>query len=424
MATNLILEANNLLKDGGFEYAFCGGQAIDLFLGYESRVHGDIDICVYWEERDKIIAYMQAKGFDVYEMLGGGKAHHITDLSNQRRLKKNIFCFLEGCPLVKTYPPDEDGNCWMEFFHVGQTQLNFIEFLFNDKSADTFEYARNREIKREMGKAILDKCLKISLEENIPYHGKRAEDSYGKNNPFFDKNVEDSYGESIPYLGKRTNENLGESIPFLAPEICLLYKAKELEREGYQQDFDLAYEAMNDEQKNWLQNALRVEYPQGHKWLKEKLFLHAVTNEDAEEVAKTWPSDHTPLSLEEANGVIHGLQDNYSKNTKGCVFHLCLALCRESDPGVIMGWCGLDGTRSHTEPEIFIILNEAYQNKGYGSWCVKEILRMAVEEYDLQSVHGGCAKDNIASGRVMEKAGMVQYGTQDNGDPVFRFVRR
>lgn len=89
-----------------------------------------------------------------------------------------------------------------------------------------------------------------------------------------------------------------------------------------------------------------------------------------------------------------------------------------------MGWCGLDGTRSHTEPEIFIILNEAYQNKGYGSWCVKEILRMAVEEYDLQSVHGGCAKDNIASGRVMEKAGMVQYGTQDNGDPVFRFVRR
>ena len=43
----LVTEAHELLKNGGFEYAFCGGQALDLFLGYESRVHGDIDICAF-----------------------------------------------------------------------------------------------------------------------------------------------------------------------------------------------------------------------------------------------------------------------------------------------------------------------------------------------------------------------------------------
>ena len=42
-------------------------------------------------------------------------------------------------------------------------------------------------------------------------------------------------------------------------------------------------------------------------------------------------------------------------------------------------------------------------------------------DFALSGVHGGCAKDNIASARTMEKGGMVQYGTEDNGDPLFRF---
>ena len=34
-------------------------------------------------------------------------------------------------------------------------------------------------------------------------------------------------------------------IPYLAPEICLLYKSTDTEREGYQQDYDLAMKKMN-----------------------------------------------------------------------------------------------------------------------------------------------------------------------------------
>lgn len=59
------MQSNDLLKSGNFEYAFCGGQAIDIFLGYESRIHGDIDVCAYWSERDKIILYAVTRIFGI-----------------------------------------------------------------------------------------------------------------------------------------------------------------------------------------------------------------------------------------------------------------------------------------------------------------------------------------------------------------------
>ncbi len=213
---NLIKQSNELLKQGGFEYAYCGGQAIDMFLGYESRVHGDIDICAYWNERDEIIRFMQSRGFLVYEMLGGGRAHRISDISKQIREKRNIFCFKDGCPLVKLYPHDENDCCLIEFFHVGQTEFDFIEFLFNDRSETCFEYARDREIKLEIEKAVL-------------------------------------YADGVPYL---------------APELSLLYKSTDTEREGYRQDFELAYGKMTEDRRSWLQSALKRLYPQGHVWIR------------------------------------------------------------------------------------------------------------------------------------------------------------
>ena len=153
----------------------------------------------------------------------------------------------------------------------------------------------------------------------------------------------------------------------------------------------------------------------------DNLILRCVTEDDLAEVARTWPSDHRPVSEAEAEGAISYMRKNHAKNIPGRVFHLCLAVCRAEDPKTILGWCGLDGFGSLTEPEIFILLDEEYQNKGYGTQCVKELLRIAAEDYSLRSVHGGCDKDNIASRRVMEKGGMVRYGTEENGDPLFRY---
>ena len=153
----------------------------------------------------------------------------------------------------------------------------------------------------------------------------------------------------------------------------------------------------------------------------ENLILHFVTEDDLTEVARTWPADHHPLSDAEAREAIAYMRGNYERNMKGSLCHLCLAVCGKENPGTIMCWCGQDGTRNHAEPEIFILLDEAYRNQEYGTQCVKELLRIAAEDYALSGVHGGCDKENIASARAMEKGGMVQYGTEENGDPLFRF---
>ena len=156
----------------------------------------------------------------------------------------------------------------------------------------------------------------------------------------------------------------------------------------------------------------------------DNLILHFVTDDDLAEVARTWPSGHHPLTQAEAREVVASMRRNYGRNEKGRIRHLCLAVCGKERPGTVMGWCGLDGRRDPAEPEIFILLDEEYQNQGYGTQCVRELLRIAAKEYALSSVHGGCAKENVASARAMEKAGMVLYGTEENGDPLFRFTAK
>ncbi len=212
---DLIIQAIALLNNNGFEFAICGGFAIDLFLNEETRTHGDIDILAYWNERDIIIEFMQSKGWQVYELCGGGKAHHITNVKQQFCYKRNIFCIKSGCSLVELKFADEKDMYWVDFSHIGQKKLDFIEFLFNDKEDGYFLYARNKNITRELSEAILFK----------------------------------------------------DGVKYLAPEIVLLYKSTDIKREGYQADFNYAITKMSMPQKLWLLDALNIMFPDGHEWL-------------------------------------------------------------------------------------------------------------------------------------------------------------
>ena len=210
----LIEEANALLQGQDFSYAICGGCALDLFLGYETRTHGDIDILAFWEDRETIISYMQSQGFLVYEMLGGGKVHRVTDIWIQEKLRKNIFCCTEDCELVRLHDTEEKDVYWLDFQHTGLSKLNYIEFLFNEKTENEFVYVRDNRIKRKLESAILQK----------------------------------------------------DGIPYLSPELCLVFKSTDIEREGYQQDFELTVERLNGEQRTWFEKAMEMLYPEGHKW--------------------------------------------------------------------------------------------------------------------------------------------------------------
>lgn len=209
----LINKAAQLVNGIGCDWSFCGGYAIDLFLGRETRPHYDLDISTYWPHRDNIIRHMQETGWTVYEACGGGMVHRIIDLAGQKRLKRNIFCVAEG---NTNFHLKDCGNemfrCEIE--RIPQTRLDYIEFLFNTRTDRAFIYARNKKVTRAIEKAVL-------------YNG---------------------------------------SIPYLAPELVLLYKSTDIKREGYQQDFELARQKMSPEGKTWLREALEICYPGNHPW--------------------------------------------------------------------------------------------------------------------------------------------------------------
>jgi len=58
-----------------------------------------------------------------------------------------------------------------------------------------------------------------------------------------------------------------ENLPYLTPEINLLFKAKEM-REKDIHDFNQTLGYLGNEEKSWLLDALRIEYP-GSAWIKQ-----------------------------------------------------------------------------------------------------------------------------------------------------------
>ena len=137
----------------------------------------------------------------------------------------------------------------------------------------------------------------------------------------------------------------------------------------------------------------------------EDLLLRTLTSDDLEEIARMWDYP-AGVSREEAAEVLKGMQGNQKKNKPGAIYHLCLGVSEKNDPKHIIGWCGLDGTAAHGQTVLFYIIDEKYRNKGYATQCVVELLRYAFEDMGYESIQSGCAKDNMASYRVMEKAGM------------------
>ena len=155
------------------------------------------------------------------------------------------------------------------------------------------------------------------------------------------------------------------------------------------------------------------------KHLTENLCLRTVTSDDIDEIARMWNFFQGGVSLEEAHGALAYMTKNHARNEKGPFYHLCLAVCKKDTPQQIWGWCGLDGKEHPERPEVFVLLHESIRGKGYGTQCVQALLAYAFEAAGLNSVHGGCDKQNLASAKMMIKAGMRHYSNAENGDPLF-----
>ena len=210
----LVHQLNQFMASIKIDYAICGGHAIDLFLGKKTRSHKDLDVAVFWKDRDIIVRHMLDEGWDVYEPCGTAFLHKINAVENQKRIKINIWCVKPGNPHY-CFTEHEKEMYAVDFDGSEQLDLDFIEFLFNTRRDGAFLYSKNHAIQMRLGEAV----------------------------------IKDG------------------DLPYLAPEMALLYKSTMADNPDYQLDFDNAFPKMNAEQRMWLENALAVMFPDGHRWL-------------------------------------------------------------------------------------------------------------------------------------------------------------
>ena len=218
----VILDGHDLINKSGLTYAVCGGFAIDLFLNRKIRTHTDYDITIFDENRKDILRFMFNQGWNIYNHIWDGKGcdHLIPIKSADDEMAKTVFmvwAVKPDCTLM-TIKPKEDESGIFEYKMLKRDIENcdFIEITFDKKEGNNFICNQEKNIVRTMSRAIL-------------------------------------YNNDIPYL---------------APEVILYHKSASIYLTWPKTIFDFYHTAhlLNDEGREWLIEALKVTFPEGHEW--------------------------------------------------------------------------------------------------------------------------------------------------------------
>ncbi|MCH5190041.1 MAG: GNAT family N-acetyltransferase [Oscillospiraceae bacterium] len=156
--------------------------------------------------------------------------------------------------------------------------------------------------------------------------------------------------------------------------------------------------------------------------LTNDLILRTLTDNDIEEIARMWEYPRE-ITVDKAYEALRYMETTHNKNRQKAICHLCLGVFQKEEPNVIIGWCGLDGEAEKGKTVIFYIIDEKYRNRGYATQCAIELLRYAFEDMKYDMIYGGCARSNLESYKVMQKAGMIQNDFYENGDYIFSINR-
>ena len=65
----------------------------------------------------------------------------------------------------------------------------------------------------------------------------------------------------------------------------------------------------------------------------------------------------------------------------------------------------------HARAEVGYVLSRGYWGRGIMTEAVRAVIHFGFEELHLNRIESRCIAENMASARVMEKAGMVYEGT-------------
>lgn len=83
----------------------------------------------------------------------------------------------------------------------------------------------------------------------------------------------------------------------------------------------------------------------------------------------------------------------------------------ENNEKEFIGLTGVNiGRPSYRNAEIWFKLHSKYWNQGFATEAIKRILYFSFVDLQLHRIEAGCAVENIASRRVLEKVGMTKEG--------------
>lgn len=135
--------------------------------------------------------------------------------------------------------------------------------------------------------------------------------------------------------------------------------------------------------------------------------LHAVYSDPE---AMRWVGDGQPLSRARCEEWFQVTETNYARRGYG-MFALV-----EQASGTVVGFCGLVHPGGQHEPEIKYAFARAQWGRGLASEVVPALLAYGAARHGLQSIIATVAAKNLASQRVLLKAGMVLQKLRRNED--------
>jgi len=227
----IIQQAHEMFKTAGFDYAICGGFALDMFAGKKIREHGDFDILVFDEDKRKAAQFMLDNGWLLFGRFG---EHGAVWQYLFYKVEDIMDSFWDDCP---------------NFWAIQPACLPQVLQKINRIQGEVYTY--------QVRKWLVENEIEFI---EIGFDTREGKDYVARKDP----RVALPMDKAILHL---------DGIPYLAPEVTLFYKSDKYSSESaYAKprtiaDFEAIMPLLSVEQKNWLTDAIKITYSDGYGWL-------------------------------------------------------------------------------------------------------------------------------------------------------------
>ena len=123
-----------------------------------------------------------------------------------------------------------------------------------------------------------------------------------------------------------------------------------------------------------------------------------------------WVGDGQPITLADCEAWLRVTDNNYQRRGYG-MFAL-----EDRASGEVIGFCGLVHPGGQVDAEIKYSFLRSHWGRGFASEVVPALLACGAERHGLAKIIATVALGNLASQRVLAKAGMLRTALRDNED--------